>query len=200
MYIFRHNKEICGYVVVGGGVENLMGNFGLEGEEKMEQKKAANPSIEEVLAEKDANKQKEIYNEYVSNMTPKHSCFWNCIKAFLVGGSICLLGEILIQWYQSMGNDRELAGLYGTLSLILISILLTGFNVYQKLGQFGGAGSIVPITGFANSVASPALEFGVEGEVFGKGCQIFKIAGPVILYGIFSSWVLGVIYWLWKMM
>ena len=80
----------------------------------MEQKKAANPSIEEVLAEKDANKQKEIYNEYVSNMTPKHSCFWNCIKAFLVGGSICLLGEILIQWYQSMGNDRELAGLYGT--------------------------------------------------------------------------------------
>lgn len=166
----------------------------------MEQKKAANPSIEEVLAEKDANKQKEIYNEYVSNMTPKHSCFWNCIKAFLVGGSICLLGEILIQWYQSMGNDRELAGLYGTLSLILISILLTGFNLYQKLGQFGGAGSIVPITGFANSVASPALEFGVEGEVFGKGCQIFKIAGPVILYGIFSSWVLGVIYWLWKMM
>ena len=166
----------------------------------MEQKKAANPSIEEVLAEKDANKQKEIYNEYVSNMTPKHSCFWNCIKAFLVGGSICLLGEILIQWYQSMGNDRELAGLYGTLSLILISILLTGFNVYQKLGQFGGAGSIVPITGFANSVASPALEFGVEGEVLGKGCQIFKIAGPVILYGIFSSWVLGVIYWLWKMM
>lgn len=103
----------------------------------MEQKKAANPSIEEVLAEKDANKQKEIYNEYVSNMTPKHSCFWNCIKAFLVGGSICLLGEILIQWYQSMGNDRELAGLYGTLSLILISILLTGFNVYQRLGQFG---------------------------------------------------------------
>ena len=117
----------------------------------MEQKKAANPSIEEVLAEKDANKQKEIYNEYVSNMTPKHSCFWNCIKAFLVGGSICLLGEILIQWYQSMGNDRELAGLYGTLSLILISILLTGFNVYQKLGQFGGAGSIVPITGFAKA-------------------------------------------------
>ena len=116
----------------------------------MEQKKAANPSIEEVLAEKDANKQKEIYNEYVSNMTPKHSCFWNCIKAFLVGGSICLLGEILIQWYQSMGNDRELAGLYGTLSLILISILLTGFNVYQKLGQFGGAGSIVPICKFCS--------------------------------------------------
>ena len=188
----------------------------------MEQKKAANPSIEEVLAEKDANKQKEIYNEYVSNMTPKHSCFWNCIKAFLVGGSICLMGEILIKWYQFMGNDREMAGLYGfsgnlwhcyltfllvnkenafsTASVILISILLTGFNVYQKLGQFGGAGSIVPITGFANSVASPALEFGVEGEVFGKGCQIFKIAGPVILYGIFSSWVLGVIYWLWKMM
>ena len=123
----------------------------------MEQKKAANPSIEEVLAEKDANKQKEIYNEYVSNMTPKHSCFWNCIKAFLVGGSICLLGEILIQWYQSMGNDRELAGLYGTLSLILISILLTGFNVYQKLGQFGGAVSIVPIIIVASKPAATFL-------------------------------------------
>ena len=165
----------------------------------MEQKKAANPSIEEVLAEKDANKQKEIYNEYVSNMTPKHSCFWNCIKAFLVGGSICLLGEILIQWYQSMGNDRELAGLYGTLSLILISILLTGFNVYQKLGQFGGAGSIVPITGFANSVVSPAIEFQTEGEVFGVGCKIFTIAGPVILYGIVSSWFVGLIYWIMHM-
>ena len=165
----------------------------------MEQKKAANPSIEEVLAEKDVNKQKEIYNEYVSNMTPKHSCFWNCIKAFLVGGSICLLGEVLIQWYQSMGNDRELAGLYGTLSLILISILLTGFNVYQKLGQFGGAGSIVPITGFANSVVSPAIEFQTEGEVFGVGCKIFTIAGPVILYGIVSSWFVGLIYWIMHM-
>ena len=95
-----------------------------------------------------------------------------------------------------MGNDRELAGLYGSLSLILISILLTGFNVYQKLGQFGGAGSIVPITGFATSVASPAIEFQKEGQVFGIGCKIFNIAGPVILYGIFTSWVLGVIYWL----
>ncbi len=153
----------------------------------MEQKKAANPSIEEVLAEKDANKQKEIYNEYVSNMTPKHSCFWNCIKAFLVGGSICLLGEILIQWYQSMGNDRELAGLYGTLSLILISILLTGFNVYQKLGQFGGAGSIVPITGFANSVASPALEFGVEGEVFGKAARYLRLRDRLFCMEYFQA-------------
>ena len=193
MYIFRHNKEICGYVVVGGGVENLMGNFDWKERKRWNRKKLQILRLRRYWLRKMRINRKKY-------MTPKHSCFWNCIKAFLVGGSICLLGEILIQWYQSMGNDRELAGLYGTLSLILISILLTGFNVYQKLGQFGGAGSIVPITGFANSVASPALEFGVEGEVFGKGCQIFKIAGPVILYGIFSSWVLGVIYWLWKMM
>ena len=90
--------------------------------------------------------------------------------------------------------------MYTTLTLIAISIILTGLNLYQKLGQFGGAGSIVPITGFANSVVSPAIEFQTEGQVFGIGVKIFTIAGPVILYGIFCSWVVGVIYWLWKMM
>lgn len=164
----------------------------------MNQKDSTNPAIEEVLQEKDATRQKEIYNEYVTNMTPKSNPWLNCLKAFIVGGGICLLGEGLNQLYQFLGNEEELAGFYGTMTLIALSIILTGLNVYQKLGQFAGAGSIVPITGFANSVASPALEFGVEGQVFGIGCQIFKIAGPVILYGIFSSWLLGVIYWLGK--
>lgn len=89
--------------------------------------------------------------------------------------------------------------MYATMSLIILSILLTGFNIYQRIGQFGGAGSIVPITGFANSVVSPAIEFQAEGQVFGIGCKIFTIAGPVILYGVFSSWLLGAVYWLWKL-
>ena len=131
-------------------------------------------------------------------MTPKNNIFLNCIKAFVVGGSICLLGEIFSEIYKAMGNDDKLAGLYSTMTLIGLSIILTGFNIYQKLGQFAGAGSIVPITGFANSVVSPAIEFQAEGDVFGVGCKIFSIAGPVILYGIFSSWILGIIYWLYN--
>ena len=164
----------------------------------MNKKDNTNPSIEEVMKEKDEEQQKAKYNQYVENMTPKNNCFLNCAKAFLVGGIICCIGEGFNSFYQYLGNDKETAGLYGTISLIVLSILLTGLNIYPKLGQFGGAGSIVPITGFANSVVSPAMEFQTEGEVFGVGCKIFTIAGPVILYGIFSSWLLGLIYWIGK--
>lgn len=164
----------------------------------MNEKDSTNPNMEQILGEKDPIHQKELYNDYVTNMTPKNNSWLNCLKAFLVGGTICLVGECLNQWYQYLGNEQELAGFYGTMTLIGLSILLTGLNIYPKLGQFGGAGSIVPITGFANSVVSPAIEFQTEGQVFGIGCKIFTIAGPVILYGIFSSWVLGMIYWLLK--
>lgn len=164
----------------------------------MNEKDSTKPNIGAVLEEKDSNRQKELYNEYVKNMTPKSNPYLNCLKAFLVGGGICLLGEMLNRMYQSWGNDKELAGLYGTMTLIGLSIILTGLNIYQKLGQFGGAGSVVPITGFANSVVSPAIEFQAEGQVFGIGCKIFTIAGPVILYGIVSSWLLGLIYWVGK--
>jgi stage V sporulation protein AC len=151
--------------------------------------------ISDVLNEKDTQKQKEKYNAYVEQITPKSNPWLNCAKAFLVGGSICLLGEIFQNFYEYLGNPEELSGLYTTLSLIALSILLTGLNLYQKLGQFGGAGSVVPITGFANSVVSPAIEFQAEGQVFGIGCKIFTIAGPVILYGIFASWLAGIVYW-----
>lgn len=157
------------------------------------------PRIEEILGEQDQELQKEKYNAYVENMTPKTNKFLNCGKAFLVGGLICLIGEALATFYQYLGNEEELAGFYVTLTLIGLSVLLTGLNIYQKLGQFGGAGSIVPITGFANSVVSPAIEFQAEGQVFGIGCKVFTIAGPVILYGIFSSWVVGLIYWFGRM-
>ncbi len=165
----------------------------------MDEKNSTEPTIEEVIHEKDGQKQKDKYNQYVENMTPKNNCIINCLKAFLVGGTICCVGEGFSSFYQYLGNDKELSSLYATMSLVVLSIILTGLNIYQKIGQFGGAGSIVPITGFANSVVSPAIEFQAEGQVFGIGCKIFTIAGPVILYGIFSSWVFGVLYWVGKM-
>ena len=95
-----------------------------------------------------------------------------------------------------MGFKKDIAGFYVMLVLILLSVLLTGFGIYPKIAKYAGAGTLVPITGFANSVASPAIEFKKEGQVFGIGCRIFSIAGPVILYGILSSWLLGLIYWI----
>lgn len=156
------------------------------------------PSMKEILEENDSQKKEEMYNEYVDEITPKNSPVKNVCKAFFVGGLICVLGEGLNRLYQSMGQSRENAALFGMLTLILLSVVLTGLNIYPKLAQFAGAGTVVPITGFANSVVSPAIEFQKEGQVFGIGCKIFNISGPVILYGIFSSWVLGLLYWIAK--
>lgn len=137
----------------------------------------------------------EKYNEYVKQITPAHSLPLNMLKAFLVGGVICVIGQGLLNFAMSKGLDKETAGSWCSLILVLASVLLTGLNLYPRLAKFGGAGTLVPITGFANSVAASAIEFQKEGQVFGIGCKIFTIAGPVILYGIFSSWVLGLIYW-----
>ncbi len=155
--------------------------------------------IKEVLQEKEPQKKDQIYNEYVKENTPKKSWLWNLCKAYVVGGLICALGQVLTNLYMNLGLVKETATLYTTLSLIFLSILFTGLNLYQKLANFAGAGTIVPITGFANSVAAPAIEFKEEGWVFGVGCKIFTIAGPVILYGVFLSWVLGVLYWIGKL-
>lgn len=140
---------------------------------------------------------REEYQEYVEEMTPKYSCIRHCIQAFVVGGAICTLGQILKELYMGSFHLKEDTALsYVTLTLILISVLLTGWNIFGKIADFAGAGTLVPITGFANSVAAPAIEFQKEGQVFGIGVKLFTIAGPVILYGIFSSWCLGLIYWL----
>lgn len=136
------------------------------------------------------------YNEYIKKVTPKHNTFVNVCRAFLVGGIICTLGQALTNWFLSMGMEKDAASSAMLLCLIGLSILLTGFNIFPKIVKFGGAGALVPITGFANSVAAPAIEFQKHGQVFGIGCKIFTIAGPVILYGVFSSWALGIIYWL----
>ena len=136
---------------------------------------------------------KEQYQQYVKQVTPTHNTFLNVLKAFVTGGAICLIGQGVNQFFTVVqGMDKETASAWTLLTLILASILLTGFNVYPGLVKFGGAGALVPITGFANSVVSPAIEYQKEGQVFGVGCKIFTIAGPVILFGTLASWVLGV--------
>ena len=139
---------------------------------------------------------KEQYQQYVKQVTPTHNTFLNVLKAFVTGGAICLIGQGVNQFFTVVqGMDKETASAWTLLTLILASILLTGFNVYPGLVKFGGAGALVPITGFANSVVSPAIEYQKEGQVFGVGCKIFTIAGPVILFGTLASWVAGVIYY-----
>ena len=142
--------------------------------------------------------QKKEYQDYVKQVTPTHSLWKNMAKAFLTGGIICVIGQGIMNYAQTLGLDREAAGAWTSIVLVLLSVLLTGFNIYPGIAKFGGAGALVPITGFANSVAAPAIEFQKEGQVFGIGCKIFTIAGPVILYGVFTSWVLWVIYWVMK--
>lgn len=142
--------------------------------------------------------QKKEYQDYVKQVTPTHSLWKNMAKAFLTGGIICVIGQGIMNYAQTLGLDREAAGAWTSIVLVLLSVLLTGFNIYPGIAKFGGAGALVPITGFANSVAAPAIEFQKEGQVFGIGCKIFTIAGPVILYGVFTSWVLGGIYWVMK--
>jgi len=139
------------------------------------------------------------YQELVENVTPVHNLFIQMAKAFLVGGVICCIGQAILNYAtNSAGLDKETASAWCSMLLVLLSVLLTGFNIYPKLVEWGGAGALVPITGFANSVSAPAIEYQKEGQVFGIGCKIFTIAGPVILYGIFTSWALGVIYWIAK--
>lgn len=139
---------------------------------------------------------KQEYAKTVKKMTPKFSTWTNCWHAFVSGGLICVLGEGIYQaahvW---QGVGEEDARMIVSISLVLLSVIFTGFQWYAPLAKWCGAGTLVPITGFANSVASPAIEYQSEGQVFGIGVKIFTIAGPVILYGIFSSWVVGVIYW-----
>ena len=145
-------------------------------------------------------KRQKQYQQYVKKITPSHSLPLNMAKAFLTGGLICTFGQWILNTAASFGLDKETAGTWCSLILILFSVILTGLNIYPRIGKFGGAGSLVPITGFANSVAASAIEFQTEGQVFGIGCKIFTIAGPVILYGILSSWGLGIIYYTLKIM
>lgn len=144
----------------------------------------------------DIETKEQRFEKEVKRVTPKHNMWKNMFHAFWMGGLFCLLGQYFVNGYMSFGMDKDTAGKWNLLTLIFISVVLTGLNQFGKLVKLGGAGAIVPITGFANSVAATAIEFKKEGWIFGLGCKIFTIAGPVILYGIVSSWVLGIVYWI----
>jgi stage V sporulation protein AC len=140
--------------------------------------------------------QKQLdYQKKVEKASPNSPIATNCIKAFAVGGIICVIGQIIMNFCKNMGASTEDASTYTSVILVVAASLLTGMGLYEKLGKFAGAGSIVPITGFSNSVTSPALEFKKEGFVLGLGAKIFIVAGPVILYGVLTSVAVGIIYY-----
>lgn len=145
--------------------------------------------------EKEQKQIEKAYNAYIKNVTPVFSTAKNMLQAFWTGGVVCMIGQAILNGYQTMGMEQESAASYTTLTLIGIAVLLTGWNLFGRIAKYAGAGVLVPITGFANGVAASAIEYKKEGQVFGIGCKIFTIAGPVILYGIFASWCLGVVYW-----
>lgn len=140
--------------------------------------------------------QKKEYQDYVKEITPVHNTPRNMFRAFWTGGVVCVIGQLLGACFEKFGLDKEAAGIWTLIVLVLAAIVLTALHLFGRLTKYAGAGVLVPITGFANGVASPAVESAPEGEVFGKGVQIFTIAGPVILYGVLASWVLGLIYWM----
>ncbi len=142
------------------------------------------------------NTDKKEYEKLVDKKTPSSKILTNCVKAFLFGGSICTIGQLLFTLYEPLGMSEELTGGAVSVTLVFLGVLLTGLNIYPKLAKHAGAGTIVPITGFANSVASPAIEAKTEGMVMGVGAKIFTIAGPVIVYGVVSAFMAGVWYWI----
>ena len=145
----------------------------------------------------DTSKQaQQSYDAMVKKASPNSPILSNCIKAFVSGGLICVLGQALLMLYTKKGISEADAALWVSITLIGISAVLTAFGLYEKLGKFCGAGTIVPITGFANSVVSPAIEFKKEWMVFGVAAKVFIVAGPVIVYGTLTSMAVGLIYYL----
>ena len=136
------------------------------------------------------------YAKLVSEMAPKSPVVKDCILAFLVGGAICALGQVFLNAYTALGLEKTDAGTATSMSLVFLSALFTGLSLYDNLAKHAGAGTLVPITGFANAVAAPAVEFKTEGFILGVGAKMFTIAGPVIVYGTVASVVYGIIYWI----
>ena len=136
------------------------------------------------------------YGKLVQEMSPASPMGKDCFNAFWIGGTICLLGQFLINGYSALGLDESNAGTAASMTLVALSALLTGFSLYDNIAKYAGAGTLVPITGFANSIAAPAVEFKTEGFILGVGAKMFTIAGPVIVYGVSASVVYGLIYWI----
>lgn len=146
----------------------------------------------------DNERNKQEYQQLVKQKEPKSNLLINCIKAFIVGGLICDLGQLFSDILKSIGLPKDDVSAFVSIIMVFLGALFTGLGIYDNIGKFGGAGSIVPITGFANSIVSPAMEFKREGYVLGVGAKMFVIAGPVLVYGITSSVIVGLIYFFIK--
>jgi len=136
------------------------------------------------------------YARLVSEMAPKSPIWKDCLWAFTVGGLICTLGQLFINAYTALGLEKTDASTAASMSLVFLSALLTGLSLYDNIAKHAGAGTLVPITGFANAITAPAVEFKTEGFILGVGAKMFTIAGPVIVYGVSASVVYGLIYWI----
>ena len=136
------------------------------------------------------------YGKLVKELAPKSPIKKDCFNAFWIGGLICVLGQLAMNGFGELGLDKQDAGTASSMCLVALSALLTGLSLYDNIAKYAGAGTLVPITGFANAIASPAVEFKTEGFILGVGAKMFTIAGPVIVYGTVASVVYGIIYWI----
>ncbi len=139
------------------------------------------------------------YDQLVQSLAPKSPMGRDCLNAFWIGGVICVIGQVFLNLYTSLGLDKDAAGTATCMSLVTLSALLTGLSIYDNIAKHAGAGTLVPITGFANAISAPAIEFKTEGFVLGVGAKMFTIAGPVIVYGLSASVVYGIIYYIWQL-
>ncbi len=142
--------------------------------------------------------QKE-YSQLVKDHSPNSPIVKDCLLAFLVGGIICCIGQFFLNWYQDLGLSKDDAGTACSMTLVAISALLTGLSLYDNIAKHAGAGTLVPITGFANAISAPAVEFKTEGFILGVGAKMFTIAGPVIVYGLSAGVLYGIIYYIWQL-
>lgn len=140
------------------------------------------------------NISKTDYQKMVEKKSPSSKTLKNSIKAFLIGGTICLIGQCFLSFYETLNLSEEMTGAATSISMIFLGVLLTGLDIYPKIAKHGGAGTLVPITGFANAVSAPAIESKTEGFILGVGAKIFTIAGPVILYGTLASFLAGIVF------
>ena len=136
------------------------------------------------------------YGRLVKRLSPRSPMGKDCFNAFWIGGLICLLGQLAIHGYQALGLEQKDASTAASMSLVVLSALLTGLSLYDDIAKVAGAGTLVPITGFANAISAPAVEFKTEGFILGTAAKMFTIAGPVIVYGVTASVVYGLIYWI----
>jgi len=136
------------------------------------------------------------YAKLTEELAPKSPMGKDCLFAFVIGGIICTIGQFFLNYYTKLGLDKDAAGTAASMTLVALSALLTGLSLYDNLAKHAGAGTLVPITGFANAIAAPAIEFKTEGFILGVGAKMFTIAGQVIVYGLAASVVYGVIYWI----